>query len=119
MDRGDIVLLSFITLAIAAAIAATGWLFLYKKDYTFVLEAACDPTTQTCFTRDCLSDESDCPPNGLEAYKIYHVAASDFYTCSDNSCAAECASGAITCEEEVCSDDSEDACSANPEAPTE
>ena len=48
----------------------------------------CDPTSQTCFSRDC--SEGDCPPNNLENYRQFTIRARDFSRCSDNSCLKEC-----------------------------
>ena len=109
MDRSDKLLLSLVLLLLVVTFAATAWPFLYDKQYVFLVEAECNPATETCFYRDC-SNPDDCPPNGLEEYKTYTVSANEFEMCTDNSCAAECASGVISCEEIVCGASEEDEC---------
>jgi hypothetical protein len=111
MDKWDKIFLWILALSVVAVIAATAYKFLFAKDYDFVLEAPCDPSTNTCFTRDC-SNPDDCPPNGLENYRIFNVKASDFGKCADNSCLNECLSGKISCTETKCGESEEDACSA-------
>lgn len=110
MDTSGKVALTLLSLMVLVAILATGWLFFIKRDYDFVVEASCNPEMETCFYRDC-SVEGDCPPNELEHYKVYVVNAADFRYCSDNSCAAECSSDSITCEQVVCGEAEEDECS--------
>lgn len=61
--------------------------YLLFKDYTFLIEAACDPEEQICYTRSC---EDYCPPNGLEVFTVYEISASNFDSCTDNSCASIC-----------------------------
>ncbi len=97
-------------LSIAIVIIFTAQRFMFEKNYTFILEAPCDSTTERCFHRDC-STENECPPNLLENYKKYNIQASDFQNCSDNSCIKECMSNAIVCEETVCDSTLGDNCS--------
>ncbi len=96
-------------ISIVAVIIATGYKFYIKKDYDFIVETPCDPISETCFYRDCL--EGECPPNGLENYKIFTLKAYDFSSCSDKSCFVECTSNAIACTETVCGESREDICS--------
>lgn len=112
MERSDRWVLSLISLSVLAVLGVTGWMFLVEERYDFVVEAACDPATETCFYRECsdLSNLGDCPPNGLENYKIYVLNAADFYSCEDNSCAHECRTGTIKCEEVLCGENEEDEC---------
>ncbi len=112
MERSDTIVLSLISVAVIGILGTTAWLFLLKKDYDFVVEAPCDPQTETCFYRECsdLSNTGDCPPNALENYKIYVIRAADFPRCTDNSCSAECGSGLIACTEILCGDGEEDTC---------
>ena len=98
-----------ISLLVLGAIASTAYLFYYQKSYDFVVEAPCDPTVHTCFYRDCEFEE--CPPNGYDSYRILTMSASDFDTCADETCLAECSSGVIECSEIVCGESEEDVCS--------
>ncbi|HYF28763.1 MAG TPA: hypothetical protein VEA36_00145, partial [Candidatus Paceibacterota bacterium] len=56
---------------VVGAISWTAWLYLGEKEYPFIVEAACDPSVETCFHRACsdTSNTGDCPPNALEDYK--------------------------------------------------
>lgn len=118
MEKSDTLALSLISLSVVIAIGIAGWLYLYKKDYVFVVEASCDPTATTCFVRDC-SNPDDCPPNGLTSYKVFQVKAKDFEKCTDDSCQNECLNGTISCTEVKCGESGEDSCSDNPIRPTE
>lgn len=111
MDKWDKIFLWVLVLSVVAVIAATAYKFLFAKDYVFVVEAPCDPTTNTCFTRNC-SIEDECPPNELGNYRMFNVKASDFGKCVDNSCSSECVSGQISCEEIMCGESEEDSCSS-------
>lgn len=116
MERSGKVLLWVLFLSILAVISATGYKFLIQKDYDFVVEASCDSNTETCFYRDCST--GDCPPNGLEYYRVFLVNAADFESCSDNSCLKECEAGLFSCQEIMCGESEEDECSI-PTAPSE
>lgn len=115
MDTSTRWVLIVIWLMVAGAIAVTAWLYLYQKNYNFVVEAACNPSTQNCFHRDCSSADSSCPPNNWEDYKVFRIKAKDFASCSADSCASECLNGTAPCVEELCSSSSANSCSANPE----
>lgn len=114
MDLSGRLFLVFVSVAIVAVIGATGWKFVIARDYDVVVEAACDPTEQTCHYRECseVSNVGDCPPNELEYYHVYVVKAHEFDTCADASCAAECEAGSITCTPIACGDYEDDECSA-------
>lgn len=109
MERSGKIFLSVISLSVATVILVTGYTFLIQKDYNFIVEAACEPSSEICFHRDCSSGE--CPPNELAYYKTFLISAGDFRKCSDNSCAQECASTAIRCEEIVCDESAGEECS--------
>jgi hypothetical protein len=96
--------------SILAALAATAYIFLYAKDYYFIVEAPCDVSTQICYIRDCEGEPDSCPPNGLSSYSRSLIRAVDFKRCSDNSCANECSVGTIACDYIQC-DPSVDSCS--------
>ncbi len=119
MDASDRRVFILIWLLVATAVATTAWLYLYQKDYDFVVEAACDPGAQNCFHRDCSSADAECPPNNWEDYKVYRVRASDFAHCSADACASECLDGTAPCVEELCSDSPDNSCSTNPEESVE
>lgn len=97
-----------IWLAVAAAILYVVWFnfdkFVLSQNYEFYVESPCDPAEETCYVRDC---EDYCPPNGMAVYKVWMISAADFDECADDTCEAECESGAITCEPVPC--DSEEA----------
>ncbi len=109
MNKSDKITLSIIILSVFVVIASTSYLFLWKKDFTFVLEAYCDPEYEICHYRDC-SNPDDCPPNQLEYYRVFEVPATDFPKCSDNSCLLECAMETISCAEIICEEDDENTC---------
>ncbi|MBP9763436.1 MAG: hypothetical protein KBD10_01660 [Candidatus Pacebacteria bacterium] len=80
-----------------------------NKDFIMNLESACDPAVESCFQRDCSTDE--CPPNNLEIYKKVDVSASFFATCSENSCTKECLTKPNSCDIVFCNPESdEDVC---------
>ena len=101
--------LKLLMASVAVVIIATGYKFLIKKDYDFVVEAPCNPALTTCFQRDC--NEEECPPNGLENFRVFTLKAYDFPKCSDNSCLQECTSKTISCAETICGESEEDVCS--------
>ncbi|MEK7462311.1 MAG: hypothetical protein AAB618_01945 [Patescibacteria group bacterium] len=80
--------------------------FIFAKDYSFYIEAACDPSSEICFLRDC---EEYCPPNELEHYKAFTIPAAAFEQCSDNSCSNICEEGSV-CERIECGASEEDVC---------
>jgi len=94
--------------SIVLVVIVTGYIFIIKRDYSFIIESSCDPTSQTCFHRDC-SNPDDCPPNGLSNYQIYEVKAVDFPRCSDNSC-PECQMKSISCISVACDSEVGDEC---------
>lgn len=113
-DRVDWVtktLFILVSALVLATLVANFYTFYFQKNYDFIVEAPCDPTTQTCFVRDC-SESSECPPNGLEQYRMFTVNAADFEKCSDDSCLYECVAGVIQCEEIFCDESGGDICIA-------
>ena len=108
MQISDTSFLATISLFVVTAVIATAYIFLVREDYDFVIEAPCDPAEEICFYRDCSAEE--CPPNGLENYRVFSVSAKDFPKCSDNSCLPECTDGVIACTETVCSESDGDVC---------
>ena len=118
MEKTDKLTLQLFALSVVIVLASTAYHFLYVKNYDFVLEANCDTKTEKCFHRDC-SNSDDCPPNGLENYKIIRVVASDFPKCGTDSCVSECKSGVISCEISECGSSTEDACSSKEEKSVE
>ncbi len=109
------IFLSVLMLSVVVVVVAAGYKFLWLKDYNFIVEAECDPTSENCFHRDC-SNAEDCPPNGLENYRLFEVPASDFPKCMDSSCARECSKKSISCQEIDCGETESDECSV-PEIP--
>ncbi len=96
-----------ITLIISCilCISAMFYIFYYKQDFQFIVETSCDPTSQTCFYRDCSLLETECPPNNYSYYKSYNINAADFKYCSNEDCKNVCESGSIQCEENQCTED--------------
>jgi hypothetical protein len=84
--------------------------YMFAKDYEFYIEAPCDPTSETCFVRDC---DDYCPPNGLDTYRAYMIPASTFPNCTDNSCSNICLEDATAdqCTEILCDAEVGDSCS--------
>lgn len=113
METSDKIVLSLIVLSIVAVLGSTAWSYLFQKNYSFIVEAPCDPETETCFYRDC--EEEYCPPNALSNFRMFSVLAKDFPNCLGNSCLTECISGTLSCEEIVCGTSSEDICGAPPD----
>jgi hypothetical protein len=108
VNISDKTLLTIISVFTLVAICSTAYIFLVQKEYDFVIESPCDPSTDTCFYRDCTVEE--CPPNGLEYYRIFSLSARDFATCADSSCLPECSTGAVACVETLCGESEEDVC---------
>lgn len=98
-----------ISAMVLAAIANNFYTFYIQKNYSFTVEASCDPSAQSCYLRDCSTGE--CPPNELETYRVFDLKAADFARCSDDSCLTECTSGAIKCQEIPCGESADDSCS--------
>lgn len=61
--------------------------YIYAQDYSFIIEASCDPAETSCYVRDC---DDYCPPNELEVYSSYLISANDYADCTDNSCSNIC-----------------------------
>jgi len=94
-------------------IGSSFYKYYFSKDYKYLIEAACEPSIEICFSRDC-SNPDNCPPNGLSLFKEYYVKAYDFEKCSDNSCAKECEKGQIKCSPINCGDSVDDVCTPAP-----
>lgn len=112
MEISSKILLSLLAVSVLVVIVSTADKFLVERDYYFSLEAQCDPTERSCFVRDCAVDE--CPPNELENYRVFEVAAADFDSCSENDCLQECESGKIRCVEVECDEGAAEVCSGRP-----
>ncbi|MBI4066019.1 hypothetical protein HY412_02425 [Candidatus Kaiserbacteria bacterium] len=87
------------------------------KNYLFFVEASCDSTVNECYSRSC-DNIDDCPPNGLTAYRVFQLPASQFNNCSDNSCLNICPSEAYVCEEIMCSTQEDVSCEGTTAATT-
>jgi hypothetical protein len=97
----------FLLLLVGGSILVTAvsfFQFYIRKEYSFEVETACDPTTEACFYRDCEQEENFCPPNDLSYYKRYSISAGDFSSCTGGDCASACATGIITCTQIACDD---------------
>ncbi len=87
-------------MAIIAPIGSNFYKYYVTKNYDYLIEAECDPSSEICASRDCSNEE--CPPNGLDNYKSFYVKSYDFQKCTYNSCADECRNGLIECEPVPC-----------------
>lgn len=92
-------------LSVLVAVASAFYFLYFKKQYDFIVEAACDPLEEQCFQRDCT--EGFCPPNGLSEFKRYSLRASDFASCTGGNCEAACEEGVIACTQIPCTEDLE------------
>lgn len=101
------------------SILSTAWFYLYKKDYTVVVETSCPEGAQNCFQRDCTSSGAECPPNELESYRVYKMKAVDFEVCKEDGCSKLCESGSMLCSPITCGDSTDDQCLQNPEQSTQ
>jgi hypothetical protein len=91
-----------------SAIIVCFYIYYYKKDFDFIVEASCDASKQSCYTRNC--DVDGCPPNNLSVYKVFHLNAADFGSCSDDTCIRFCQQNPSKCLETMCGDDPADTC---------
>ncbi len=105
--KGKLVL-SIICASVIVVIFIAAIKFLVIKEFYFIVETECNEGARTCFHRDCSINE--CPPNGLENYRIFKIAAHDYSQCNDQSCLFECGS-LINCEEVLCDVADGDECS--------
>jgi len=112
LSKGWIVSI-LVIIVLTLPIGASFYKFYYTRNYNYLVEAACDPKVEVCYSRDC-TNLDDCPPNGFSIYKEYYVKAYDFEKCSDNSCARECAEGSIKCTPIPCGNSEEDVCTKLP-----
>ncbi len=94
-------LTSFVIVSIFFVFLTAYTKYIFAKDYSFYIEGECNPTTTTCFVRDC---EEYCPPNGLDTYSAYYIDASEFSSCASNDCANICKNleTAHLCEQIAC-----------------
>ncbi len=88
-------------------------LFLLKN-YDFITEINCDPTSEHCFYRACDMDENECYPNNLSYYKVQTIKAKYFKYCENEDCTVACNEGLIQCVETLCGEEEGDRC-VNPE----
>jgi hypothetical protein len=108
----DRILFTLGGLLLVSVICSSYYIFYYKKNYDFLVEAPCSNSqSETCFTRDCESEEG-CPPNNLSSYRIFHIKAVDFEKCVDDSCLSSCTTNQIKCTETKCDQNAGDSCSA-------
>lgn len=98
-----------VVLILVVPIFTSIYKFYLTKNYNFLIEAECDSTTTTCFTRDC-SNPDDCPPNGFSEYREYYIKAYNFAQCKNNSCLIECLHGEVECIENICGSSANDTC---------
>jgi hypothetical protein len=93
--------LVFVFISLFLVVFSSFYNLFIKRDYDFLIETACDNTSEICFYRDC--ETGECPPNGLSFYKEYHMRAYDFAKCENEDCTSFCATSS-KCEEVRCTD---------------
>lgn len=108
--QGVVILITFVVLSLLLTYITAYTKYIFAKDYSFYIEAPCDPESTTCFTRNC---DDYCPPNGLADYRAFTIKASTFGSCTDNACSNICLNKSIAyqCEEILCDPLSGDTCS--------
>jgi hypothetical protein len=104
------ILIAFIIITLFFVFLTGYTKYIFAKDYTFYIEAECNPDTTSCFIRDC---EEYCPPNGLSTYSAYYIDASEYSRCTSNDCSNICqdSTTAHLCEPIPCDSDAGDECS--------
>lgn len=90
-----------------AVIGSTAYIFFIKSDYSYFIEAACDPNTTSCYYRDC-SEEDACYEYQTDIYKLYEIEATEFEKCGGLACVEQCESGVIECTEVACDPEGEE-----------
>ena len=85
--------------------------FYLFKNYDIIIETECDPNTDTCFTRDCETEE--CPPNNLNNYKKYSIKAFQFDRCDHAGSCVKFCSNIRNCEPIECDTEAGDVCLHN------
>jgi hypothetical protein len=107
--------LLFILIAsmVLATIVSNFYTFYFEQNYDFIVEVPCNSVEEVCYVRHC-GEGSECPPNGLEQYRMLNLNAADFNTCKTNSCDLACASNVISCIEILCGDSADDTCTIIP-----
>ncbi len=108
--RHGAILTAIFVATFLTAIAAGIYIFLVKKEYMYIIETSCDPSTEKCFSRDCEGDNADCPPNNYSTYKQFKINASEFQRCLGDNCENYCKTS-DHCSEIVCGINSKDECS--------
>ncbi len=108
--------LKFFVISTILVIAMSFLRFFIIKNYDIFIEAVCDPTTSTCFVRDC--ETGECPPNNFEIYHEYIIKGFDFARCNPTDTCAKFCSNPKNCEEIKCDGEAGDEC-IGPEIQTE
>ncbi len=110
VSRKVIGLLVFTIISLSLVFMTAYTKYIFAQDYTFRIEATCNPQQQTCFVRDCTES---CPPNQLPVYSAYKISASDYSECTTNGCENICQNEdkSNLCKEIVCNAQNGDSCS--------
>lgn len=93
--------------SVAVVVFICVYKYAYARNYSFFVEASCDPELMECYSRDCEIDY--CPPRGLEVYTVFRMPAVVFDSCTNNECVNICADG-HTCTEITCSEQEDISC---------
>lgn len=109
------VLVSFIFFAIAAGVLFSYERFFIYQDFPVIVEAECDPASESCFVYYCDPEFEECAGDLEEDtwyYKRITKQGNMFPACEDEECPeVSCAEGEPACEVEFCDPEGEEECS--------
>ncbi|MEZ4104591.1 MAG: hypothetical protein R3B60_04900 [Candidatus Paceibacterota bacterium] len=111
VSKRIIVMVVVTALSVSLVLLTAYTKYIYAHDYDFIIEAPCDPEQMSCYVRDC---NDYCPPNELEIYQVYHLPASIYPLCIDNSCTNICESDETKkqCIPVLCNINNDDDCTS-------
>lgn len=114
LSKPPMVFIVVIALMILVVSWSSWYIYLYTKDYAFIVETPCpeDQAMSACFVRDC-SEEGSCPPNNLSVYGRWQIKASDFDKCSGQNCLEACTLKQISCQRIPCNASDGEDCMVN------
>lgn len=98
------IFLYVLLISIFIVIIVSFYSFYFNKNYDFLIETKCDPMTDVCFFRDCISTPEICPANNLSYYNQYMIKAKDFKYCINEDCTQVCSDGSVECVKKICTE---------------
>lgn len=112
LDRKSKIFFLFFAILIIAAVGATYYRYMVKRDYIVKAQIDCDPETENCFIWKCdpnsLEEGEKCtgvPDNDIWYYKVLYRNAKNIPNCDpkDENCTAYvCGEGEADCSYELC-----------------